>query len=164
MLGSIILSLALGTLIGGMTIGHRSHGTDWWIAFVASCLDVSVAIWFVAVGASIGSFLNVVAYRLPLGRTIGGHSGCPYCCSPIEGRDNVPVLAWLKLRGRCRNCHLPISPQYPLVEFLVAMVFVSVFLTELGCGDANLPGRLGAAGGGLFGLTISSTIVMRQIS
>ncbi len=160
---SVALYLAGATWVGGMTFGHRNHGTDWWMVFVASCLDLSVASWFLVLGASIGSFLNVVVYRLPLGRTLGGHSGCPYCCSAIEGRDNVPVLAWLKLRGRCRNCHLPISPQYPLVEFLVAIVFLAVFFTELGRGEANLPGHTGP-GGGLFRLTISSTIVMRQVS
>jgi leader peptidase (prepilin peptidase) / N-methyltransferase len=162
-IGSVLVYLALGTLVGGMTIGHRNRGNDWWIAFVASLLDVTVASWYFAVGASIGSFLNVVAYRLPLGRTLGGHSGCPYCCSTINSFDNVPVLGWLKLRGRCRTCHLPISPQYPLVELLVGLAFLLIFFTELGRGEANLPGRIGG-GGGLFRLTITGTIMMRQIS
>ena len=138
-LGSLLLYIALGTLIGGLTYGRRSYGTDWWIAFVTTSMSATVGAWFVAVGASIGSFLNVVAYRLPIGRTVGGHSGCPYCCSPIARGDNVPVLAWLKLRGRCRTCRLPISAQYPLVEFSVAMIFLSVFLTEVARGGANLP-------------------------
>ena len=142
---SVVLYIAVGTLIGGLTYGHRSYGTDWWIAFVTTAMSATIATWFVAVGASLGSFLNVVAYRLPLGRTVGGHSGCPYCCSAIQRGDNVPVLAWIKLRGRCRNCRLPISAQYPLVEFLVAMIFLFVFFSESGswrCKPAKRPHSL----------------------
>ncbi len=160
--GSLLLYIALGTLIGGLTYGHRSYGTDWWIALVTTGMSATIAAWFVAVGASIGSFLNVVAYRLPLGRTIGGHSGCPYCCSAIASGDNVPVLAWLKLRGRCRTCRLPISSQYPFVEFLVAMIFLSVYLTEVARGGANLPNER------LFHVSIyqevTSTLIMRMVS
>ncbi len=161
-IGSIVAYLALGTLIAGEVIGKRSNGTDWWMAFVATGLDATVAAWYFAVGTCIGSFLNVVAYRLPLGRSIGGHSGCPYCCTEINGKDNVPVLGWLKLRGRCRTCRLPISPQYPLIEFLVGLVFLIVFFTELGRGQANLPGM--DAFGGLFRLTFTSTIILRQVT
>jgi len=69
------------------------------------------------IGAVVGSFLNVVIYRVPRGRSIvwpGSH--CPYCGLPIRPRDNVPILRFLWLRGRCRECHGPISFQYPLVE------------------------------------------------
>jgi prepilin signal peptidase PulO-like enzyme (type II secretory pathway) len=162
--GSLLLYIALGTLIGGLTYGHRSFGTDWWIAFVTTAMSATIATWFVAVGASVGSFLNVVAYRLPIGRTVGGHSGCPYCCSPIARGDNVPVLAWLKLRGRCRTCRLPISAQYPLVEFLVAMIFLSVFFTEVARNGENLPSDVRAFGGSLYTITVSPTLVMRLVS
>ncbi len=127
-------------------------------------MSATIASWFVAVGASLGSFLNVVAYRLPLGRTVGGHSGCPYCCSSIQRSDNVPVLAWLKLRGRCRTCRLPISAQYPLVEFLVAMIFLFVFFTEVARGGANLPSDRTASQFPLFQLTVTPTLVMRLVS
>ena len=132
--------IGVKTLIGGMTFAHRSYGTDWPLALVAACLDATFGVWFVAVGACIGSFLNVVAYRLPLGRNIGGHSGCPFCQTPIESMDNVPVLAWISLRGRCRSCRLPISIQYPLVELTVAIVFFVVFVTEFSTYGTNLPG------------------------
>jgi leader peptidase (prepilin peptidase) / N-methyltransferase len=78
-------------------------------------------------GAAIGSFLNVVIYRLPLGESLvspGSH--CPHCNTPVRTRDNVPVLSWLLLRGRCRDCGGPISPRYPAVEALTAASFAAV--------------------------------------
>ena len=68
-------------------------------------------------GAIIGSFLNVVAYRLPRKESLlHPASACPECGTPIKPYDNVPVLGWLWLRGRCRACGEPISPRYPIVE------------------------------------------------
>jgi leader peptidase (prepilin peptidase) / N-methyltransferase len=68
-------------------------------------------------GAIFGSFLNVVAYRLPRGESLSRpRSRCPGCETPIRPYDNVPVLSWLLLRGRCRDCRTPISARYPLVE------------------------------------------------
>ena len=101
-----------------------------------------VGLWFFVLGATIGSFLNVVAYRLPLGLTIVSQpSRCPYCLKPILFRHNVPILGWLMLRGRCRVCRLPISPRYPLVELMVATLFFGLFFAELSSGGANLPIR-----------------------
>lgn len=160
--GSLVLYIVVGTLVGVWTYGFRSYGIDWQIALVSTCFSATVAIWFTMVGASVGSFLNVVAYRLPLGRTIGGHSGCPYCCTPISKFDNIPVLAWLRLRGRCRTCRLPISAQYPLVEFLVAMVFLFVFLTEIRSGGNNLP-HIGFQSA-FASLGLSITLVLRMVS
>lgn len=82
-------------------------------------------------GAAVGSFLNVVAYRLPRGESlVAPGSRCPACETPIAGRDNVPVLSWLFLRGRCRNCGEHISARYPIIEALTAAVFVSVALVN----------------------------------
>ena len=84
-----------------------------------------------AFGATIGSFLNVVAYRLPRGESLvhpGSH--CPGCDTAIKAYDNVPVLAWLWLRGRCRSCRTAISPRYPIVEALTAALAVAVVLTK----------------------------------
>jgi leader peptidase (prepilin peptidase) / N-methyltransferase len=68
-------------------------------------------------GAIIGSFLNVVAYRLPRGESLSRpRSRCPGCATPIKPYDNVPVLSWLLLRGRCRSCKVRIPARYPLVE------------------------------------------------
>ena len=68
-------------------------------------------------GLIIGSFLNVVAYRLPRKESLSHPpSHCPSCDTPIKPYDNIPVLSWLLLRGRCRSCKEPISPRYPIVE------------------------------------------------
>jgi leader peptidase (prepilin peptidase) / N-methyltransferase len=84
-----------------------------------------------AFGLIIGSFLNVVVYRLPRGESVvfpGSH--CPSCDTPIKAYDNVPVLSWLILRGRCRSCHSSISARYPLVEAITAGLLVAVVLTQ----------------------------------
>ena len=80
-------------------------------------------------GLAIGSFLNVVIYRVPAGKSVvRPPSACPVCHQPIAGRDNVPVLSWLILRGRCRSCSTPIPIRYPLVELLTGGVWVAVAL------------------------------------
>src|SRR5919198_4482472 len=81
-------------------------------------------------GLIIGSFLNVVAYRLPRGESLAHPpSRCPSCGVPVKPYDNIPVVSWLLLRGRCRNCKAPISWRYPLVEagtgLLCALVVVA---------------------------------------
>jgi leader peptidase (prepilin peptidase) / N-methyltransferase len=82
-------------------------------------------------GALVGSFLNVVIHRLPRGESIvspGSH--CPSCDLPVRAVDNIPVLSWLVLRGRCRNCGAPISPRYPAVELVTAAAFAAVVATR----------------------------------
>ncbi|MBX9718999.1 MAG: prepilin peptidase [Microbacteriaceae bacterium] len=80
-------------------------------------------------GALIGSFLNVVVHRVPLGLSVvRPASRCPSCSTAIRRADNVPVLSWLLLRGRCRTCAAPISVRYPLVELLTALAFAGVAL------------------------------------
>jgi prepilin signal peptidase PulO-like enzyme (type II secretory pathway) len=78
-------------------------------------------------GLAVGSFLNVVIYRVPRHESIASPpSACPTCGTAIAARDNVPVISWLLLRGRCRHCHSPISPQYPLVELATAVLFAGL--------------------------------------
>ena len=82
-------------------------------------------------GAVLGSFLNVVIWRLPRGESlVSPPSRCPSCGAPVKPYDNIPILSWLLLRGRCRNCGARISARYPLVELLTAvlMALVPVFL------------------------------------
>ncbi len=80
----------------------------------------------VVVGLMIGSFLNVVVWRVPRGESIvSPPSACPRCEHPIRARDNIPLISWLALRGRCRDCSEPISPRYPLVEALTGAFFGS---------------------------------------
>ena len=89
------------------------------------------AVLAAAVGAAIGSFLNVVIYRLPRGESlVHPASRCPGCEHAIRPYDNVPVLAWLWLRGRCRDCRIKISARYPGVEALTAALAVAVVLTQ----------------------------------
>src|SRR4051794_27502271 len=78
-------------------------------------------------GLIIGSFLNVVAWRLPRGESlVTPASRCPGCEAPVKAYDNVPVLSWLVLRGRCRGCRERISARYPLVEAIAAALYVAV--------------------------------------
>jgi leader peptidase (prepilin peptidase)/N-methyltransferase len=80
-------------------------------------------------GLCIGSFLNVVAHRLPAGVSlVAPRSACPGCGVVIRPYDNVPVLSWLMLRGHCRSCHGAISPRYPLTEALTGGLFGAVVL------------------------------------
>jgi leader peptidase (prepilin peptidase)/N-methyltransferase len=80
-----------------------------------------------AFGLAIGSFLNVVIYRVPRKESIvTPPSACPSCGTELAARDNVPVLSWVLLRGKCRTCGAPISWQYPVVELLTAGLFAGV--------------------------------------
>jgi leader peptidase (prepilin peptidase) / N-methyltransferase len=87
---------------------------------VALALVVACAV----LGLLIGSFLNVVVWRVPRGESVvSPPSACPGCGHPIRARDNVPVLSWLLLRGRCRDCGATISGRYPLVELATGVLF-----------------------------------------
>ena len=79
------------------------------------------------IGLAVGSFLNVVIWRVPRGESVvSPPSHCPGCEAPIRPVDNVPVLSWLLLRGRCRHCRERISVRYPAVELLTAVLFVEL--------------------------------------
>jgi leader peptidase (prepilin peptidase)/N-methyltransferase len=88
------------------------------------------AVWIgfaILYGLAIGSFLNVVIHRLPEGRSLatpGSH--CPGCGARIRVRDNLPILSWLLLGGRCRDCRVPISPRYPSIELITGLVFGAI--------------------------------------
>ncbi|WP_285062334.1 A24 family peptidase [Frigoribacterium sp. ME-P-080] len=78
-------------------------------------------------GLLIGSFLNVVVYRVPAGISVARPaSACPGCSTPIRRRDNVPVVSWLALGGKCRDCRTSISARYPIVELATGLFFVLV--------------------------------------
>ncbi|NAZ74896.1 prepilin peptidase [Kineococcus sp. T13] len=78
------------------------------------------------VGLLVGSFLNVVVHRVPLGLSVvRPASRCPGCGHEVRRRDNVPVLSWVLLRGRCRDCSAPISVRYPLVELATGLLFAA---------------------------------------
>ena len=89
-------------------------------------------------GLAVGSFLNVVVHRVPEGRSVvSPGSRCASCGTEIAARDNIPVVSWVLLRGRCRHCGAAISPRYPAIEMLTGMAFVAASL-RLG-EDAALP-------------------------
>jgi len=101
---------------------------------------VMMGLWIFVLGSCIGSFLNVVIYRLPAGMALS-HPGsrCPQCETELSARDNIPILGWIALRGKCRYCSIPISARYPLIESLAGLLFLTLFLVETGHGAANLP-------------------------
>lgn len=90
-----------------------------------------------AVGLLVGSFVNVVVHRVPAGLSVvSPRSSCPACGGLVRERDNVPVLSWLLLRGRCRDCAVPIPARYPLVEAGTALLFALVATSAPGLPEA----------------------------
>jgi leader peptidase (prepilin peptidase)/N-methyltransferase len=90
----------------------------------------SVAVLAFLLGSAIGSFLNVCIVRWPEGQSVvRPRSRCPRCGRPVQALENVPILSWLLLRGKCRGCGLPISPLYPFIEALVGLGWLAAYLT-----------------------------------
>ncbi len=97
-------------------------------------------------GLAVGSFLNVVIYRVPIGKSIvTPPSACPGCGAPVAPQDNIPVVSWLLLRRRCRNCRAPISARYPAVEALTAILF-TLLAVRFGA-SWSLPAEIAFVGG-----------------
>ena len=114
-----------------------SPGTQWLVGLGLAC-----------VGGVFGSFMNVIVYRLPAGKSIvhpGSH--CPKCARPIRWHDNIPVVSWLVLRGRCRDCDERISARYPLVEATVAAMFLILAIAHVFSDGGRLPRRDAELGG-----------------
>ncbi len=89
--------------------------------------EVTIALICAAVGLLYGSFANVVIHRVPLGQSVvRPRSACPSCATVLSAWENIPVVSWLALRGRCRTCAKPISPRYPLVEVATAALWGTV--------------------------------------
>ena len=90
-----------------------------------SNLELVLLIWLFLLGGCFGSFMNVVIYRLPAGKSLlNPGSRCPLCEKPIRPYHNLPVIGWLLLRGKCYDCGAPISIRYPMVEAVVAVAFL----------------------------------------
>ena len=99
---------------------------------------VIISVFFFLFGIIVGSFLNVCITRIPEEISIvAPGSRCPKCGTPIKGYDNVPVFAWLWLRGKCRACGAPISAMYPVIELATGLLFVAAFL-EFGITQATV--------------------------
>lgn len=95
-------------------------------------MDIYISLLAIIFGLIIGSFLNCLIWRLYQAESLGGRSYCPQCRGPIAWYDNIPLLSFFLLVGRCRRCHRPISWQYPLVELATAILFWLVFRLHVG--------------------------------
>jgi len=103
---------------------------------VADAWPAGMLVAVVLFGLAIGSFLNVVIVRVPEGRSLWHpRSACPGCSAQLAWHDNIPVLSFLWLRGRCRRCGMRISPRYPIVEGLTAAALAAVYLAFGPTGD-----------------------------
>lgn len=113
-------------------------------------IDATVAAGICLLAANVGSFLNVVAHRVPRGMSVAqGGSRCPACGNAIRWRDNVPVIGWLVLGGRCRDCGAAIAPRYPLVEAAAGGIG-GIAAVELLSGGRSWPaGRFGTGRSGI---------------
>src|ERR1700761_1787935 len=118
--------------------------------------------WMVAglLGALWGSFFNVAIHRLGLYESVvHPPSRCPRCGHGIAARDNIPIFGWLLLGGKCRNCALPISIRYPLVELLTTLLALAVYWRFVVDGDGDAVARAGR-----FGVYFAFTGTMLVIS
>jgi leader peptidase (prepilin peptidase)/N-methyltransferase len=116
-------------------------------------------------GAVSGSFLSVVAHRLPRGESfVAGRSRCPHCGATILARDNVPIVSWLLVRGRCRSCGERISATYPLIELGTGLAFAAAVLVHLETepGLATGPGAAGLAAGLVF-VSILAAVTLTDV-
>ncbi len=160
----LLCSLWIGLVAGFLfyvvaipPIAIRIHHALWPKKFLPSELELKpgllymlrscealFVIWFFFLGACIGSFLNVVAWRIPRGESIVfGGSKCPFCRSRLSFLDNIPIFGWVYVQGRCRTCKLPIAPRYVLIEMVFGLVFLALALVELIENGANLPHWVG---------------------
>ncbi len=101
-------------------------------------LHVPTSVFVFAFGAIVGSFINVVIYRLPAGMSvISPASRCPFCGVRLAWFENLPILGWFIVRGRCRTCGAPISPQYMLIESFMACLFLGLYAAFYMAGPAS---------------------------
>lgn len=108
------------------------------LTFTTLLPKFTIAVFMIAYGACIGSLINVLVYRLPRGMGIvTPPSRCPSCDHKLTWRENIPIFGWILLRGRCRFCKNSISPEYPIVEAFVGLVFLTVYLLFFALPELN---------------------------
>jgi leader peptidase (prepilin peptidase)/N-methyltransferase len=116
-------------------------------------IDPLHAIYAFALGACVGSFLNVCITRWPYDQSVvSPPSRCPKCERPIRWFDNIPIASWVVLRGRCRGCGLPISPMYPMIELITALGWLA---TALHYGPSFVGLRVAVFGTTMFGIAVT---------
>ncbi|MCH2181956.1 MAG: prepilin peptidase [Mariniblastus sp.] len=150
----IVLPLTISTCIQWIPnpSGSLSEYLRWIESAQRYSFSLFAAIWFFLLGSCFASFLNVIAWRAARGRSILGHSSCPYCHRRLGPWDNFPVLGWLRNDGHCITCQAPISPRYLMVEVILGSVFMLVALATLTSGGITLPIRPPHDGGGFVQL------------
>lgn len=126
-----VVAAALTYIFGLATLQAWGSSNRVSTLLIPRLIDVVLFMWCFWVGSSVGSFLNVVAWRMPRNQSINGRSHCPRCEAQLKARDNFPVFGWLALGGRCRTCRLPISARYPIVEAVVGTTLTLVAMGEL---------------------------------
>jgi len=117
-----------------------------------------VGFWLFALGTVVGSFINVCVFRLPWQKSViwpGSH--CLRCWHAIAARDNVPILGWILLGGKCRGCGDPISPRYPLIEALVGVLFAAGYIVDVVMGPRTWAGEVPLS---LFGVWFFHAILI----
>ena len=137
----VLPTLANWTLNSGYAPKNLGRFLDLLTTTQAWLMRILSAFWFFFLGSCFASFLNVVAWRVPRGRTINGSSHCPDCDQRLRFRDNTPVIGWLRNGGRCSNCHLRIPIRYLLVEIFLGSLFLLVASVQVLSGGWNLPFR-----------------------
>ena len=111
-------------------------------------MQTFAAVWFFVLGSCLASFLNVVAWRLPQGRSILGSSHCPACNGKLSFRDNLPIVGWLRNEGQCSLCGVEIPIRYLWVEVILGSIFLLFAFATLYTGGATLPIRESNSGWG----------------
>ncbi len=159
----IALSVVMISVFGGIFSDLQGRRFDQLSNDFVFCrgLELIFGVWVFAVGASVGSFLNVVAWRAPQGLSVNGHSFCPQCKTRISTIDNIPLVGWFRLRGRCFNCQLPIPFKYPLYEGIAGYLFLGLYALEFLSHGKNLPEGFMAAS--RYGLTTNLHMLTSEI-
>ncbi|MEL6104483.1 MAG: prepilin peptidase [Planctomycetota bacterium] len=161
----VALLLALATYVIGMAHFQAQESEFYTFEQLIKprIVDVVIATWLFYVGCSIGSFLNVVAWRMPRGQEISGSSHCPRCAKKLIWRDNFPVFGWISRLGRCRYCGSPISRRYPIVEAMVGISIVFVAIPQIYAASLPLPEQvleaLRSRGGPVWSPRASPTVL-----
>ncbi|MBN2702808.1 MAG: prepilin peptidase [Pontiellaceae bacterium] len=126
---------------------------DWYLMFVVFLF-----------GACWGSFLNVCIYRIPAEiSVVKPRSRCPKCMTNLAWRDNIPILGWLLLGGKCRYCKAPISPRYPIVELITALLFTAIWLKYPMLTNEGIDYRFAAYALLAFGLLLGSFVDLDEM-
>lgn len=138
--GSVAIFMGVVPLLEGNFVTFSAEAGAKIASIRGFIMQAAIVAWFAALGGSIGSFMNVLVWRMPRGESVlAKGSACPRCLAKIRLADNLPVIGWLRLGGRCRTCKLPISPRYPVVELIYLLLYLILFAAIITAGGANLP-------------------------